>query len=179
MLPLAHLGFLAFGTLLVVVGATQAALARGLGIGLQATGALAAAVSLGLGVGVVLAGPFVDRFARRPLFVAAALAAALGLLLAARGTDVWQVGVGLGLAGMGAGFFETILNTVVSETDPARAARRLASVHAAATAGAVVAPPLLAGFAADGGYRGALMACAAAHARRQRASRRMPLSRAD
>ena len=137
MLVLAHLGFLIFGTILVVVGSTQSSLAGGLGIGLEGTGGLAASVSLGLGIGVVTAGPPTDRWPRRPLFVMAALVASLGLAFAAAGTNVWQVGMGLGVAGAGAGFFETILNTVVAELDPQRAERRLASVHSAATAGAV------------------------------------------
>lgn len=160
LLLLAHLGFLAFGTILVVVGSTQVALAEELGIGLEGTGALAAAVSLGLGVGVVTAGPPTDRWPRRPLFVAAALVAGLGLAFGAGGTDVWRVGLGLGLAGAGAGFFETILNTVVAESDPLRAERRLASVHAAATAGAVAAPPLLAMLSGGSGFGSAFLACA-------------------
>lgn len=161
MLLLAHLGFLIFGTILVVVGSTQVALAAGLGIGLEGTGGLAAAVSLGLGIGVVTAGPPTDRWPRRPLFVMAALVASLGLAVAAAGTNVWQVGLGLGLAGAGAGFFETILNTVVAELDPQRAERRLASVHSAATAGAVAAPPLLAMLAQSDGFGSAFLACAA------------------
>ncbi|MCP5055531.1 MAG: MFS transporter [bacterium] len=160
MLLLAHLGFLIFGTILVVVGSTQSALAEGLGIGLEGTGGLAAAVSLGLGIGVVMAGPLTDRWPRRPLFVMAALVASLGLAFAAAGASVWWVGVRLGLAGAGAGFFETILNTVVAETDPERAERRLASVHAAATAGAVAAPPFLAMLAEGDGFGGAFLACA-------------------
>lgn len=164
LLLLAHLGFLAFGTLLVIVGSTQLALADGLGLGLEGTGALAAAVSLGLGVGVVTAGPPTDRWPRRPLFVGAALVAALGLVLGAGGTDVWQVGLGLGLAGVGAGFFETILNTVVAELDPLRAERRLASVHAAATAGAVAAPPFLALLSGSAGFGRAFLVCAAGFA---------------
>ncbi|MBW2240780.1 MAG: MFS transporter [Deltaproteobacteria bacterium] len=162
MLLLAHLGFLVFGTILVVVGSTQSALAAGLGIGLEGTGGLAAAVSLGLGIGVVSAGPPTDRWPRRPLFVMAALVASLGLVFAAMGSNVWQVGLGLGVAGAGAGFFETILNTVVAELDPPRAERRLASVHSAATAGAVAAPPLLAMLAEGDAFGAAFLACAAA-----------------
>ncbi|MCP3982876.1 MAG: MFS transporter [bacterium] len=161
MLWLAHLGFLAFGSILVIVGSTQAALSDSLGIGLEGTGGLAAAVSLGLGFGVVAAGPLTDRFPRRPLFVGAALIAALGLVQGAAGTDVWQVGLGLSVAGMGAGFFETILNTVVAEIDPLRAERRLVSVHAAATLGAVLSPPLLAMLSTASGFAQAFHACAA------------------
>ncbi len=164
MLLVAHVGFFVFGTLLVLVGGTQVALAEGLGVALEGTGALAGAVSLGLGVGVVAGGPPTDRWPRRPLFAGAALVAAAGLGWGAAGRDVASVAGGLALAGAGAGFFETILNTVVAEQDPLRAERRLASVHAAATAGAVVAPPLLASYAEGTGFGAAFLVCAAAFA---------------
>ena len=148
---LATLGFLAFGWLLVLVGATQGTLARELGVGLEETGGLAAAVSLGLGVGVVLAGPAVDRWPRRPLFVAATATVALALQGAALAEGVFVLGLALALAGLGAGVFETVVNTVVPESFPGHAERRLALVHTGATVGAVTAPPLIVALSGSGG----------------------------
>lgn len=157
-MALATLGFLAFGWLLVLVGATQGALERELGVGLEATGWLAASLSLGLGIGVVAAGPVVDRWPRRPLFVAATSLAALALQAAALAPSVALLGLALGFSGLAAGVFETIVNTVVPESFPEQAGRRLALVHTGATIGAVAAPPLILALSEAGGAAAALRA---------------------
>lgn len=151
-LALAMLAFAVFGGVLVLVGASQAELAKTLDLDLAASGFLAALLSLGIGLGVVVMGPLADRVASRPLFVAAASLGALGLW----GAAVWPVHAvvlaSLVAGGAGAGAYETLLNTVVPQSDPRRAAPRLALVHAAATGGAVLGAALLGGLAAEQGF---------------------------
>jgi len=151
-LALALLAFGVFGGVLVLVGASQAPLAKSLDLDLAASGFLASLLSLGIGLGVAVMGPLADRVSWRPLFVAAAAVGALGLLAAA----VWPV-YGMVLAavlvgGVGCGGYETLLNTVVPQSAPARAAPRLALVHAAATAGAVSGAALLGMLAVERGF---------------------------
>jgi MFS family permease len=55
-LPLCFSAFLAFGAVLVLLGANQASLAAELGLDLAQSGLLASALALGLGAGVVIAG---------------------------------------------------------------------------------------------------------------------------
>jgi len=143
LLPVGVAAFLAFGVVLVLVGANQADLARALGLDLSRSGLLGAAVTLGAGSGVTVAGPLVDRFPRRPLFVAALLVAALALLTLGREVNFWQAFAHLALLGMGAGFYDTLLNAVVIHERGAHATRPLALLHAGATAGAVAGPPLI------------------------------------
>ncbi len=66
MLPLGFSAFLAFGVLLVLVGANQADLARDLSLDLARTGLLGSGLAAGLGIGVMAAGPLFDRYPRRP-----------------------------------------------------------------------------------------------------------------
>ena len=110
--------FFVFGCLLVLVGSIGASLELAFGMGLEQIGLLAAVLSGGLGAGVVLAGPAVDRWPRRPLFVASAALAALAMGLASLAESFAAVAVGLAWAGFGAGAFETVLNATLSETSP-------------------------------------------------------------
>jgi len=143
LLPVGFAAFLAFGVVLVLVGANQADLAAALDMDLSRSGLLGAAVALGLGTGVTAAGPLVDRFPRRPQFVAALLVAAFALLTLGRHVSFWQAFAHLVLLGMGAGFYDTLLNAVVIHDGGAHATKPLALLHAGATAGAVVGPPLI------------------------------------
>jgi len=152
LLPVGFAAFLAFGVVLVLVGANQADLARALGMDLSRSGLLGAAVALGAGTGVTAAGPLVDRFPRRPLFVGALLVAALALLTLGRNVSFWQAFAHLVLLGMGAGFYDTLLNAVVIHERGAHAARPLALLHAGATAGAVAGPPLIGWLARRGDW---------------------------
>ena len=143
MLAVGVAAFLAFGVVLVLVGANQADLAQALGMDLSRSGLLGAAVTLGAGSGVTVAGPLADRLPRRPLFVAALLVAALALLTLERAVNFWQAFAHLVLLGMGAGFYDTLLNAVVIHERGVHATRPLALLHAGATAGAVAGPPLI------------------------------------
>jgi len=129
-----------FGIVLVVLGASQAEMARDLHLDLAHSGLLASALALGLGVGVVSAGPLFDRCPRRPLFVAAMLLTGAPLLTAGveLGFSRWLVLIGL--AGVGAGMYETLVNGAVAERYAAGSVRMLALMHALVTAGAVSGP---------------------------------------
>src|SRR5262245_47507503 len=128
--------------MLVLVGASQAELARDLGLDLARSGLLASLLAAGLGAGVLAAGPLVDRLPRRPLFVAATLLVALGLVSVERSMGFARAGAHLVAVGIGLGVYETLLNAAVGEAYGARAARPLLFVHSAATLGAMLAPPL-------------------------------------
>jgi fucose permease len=143
LLPVGFAAFLAFGVVLVLVGANQADLAQALGMDLSRSGLLAAAVLLGAGTGVTVAGPLADRFAQRPLFVGGLLVAALALLTLSRSATFWHAFAHLALLGAGAGFYDTVLNVAVIQKRGLHAAKPLAFLHAGATAGAVVGPPLI------------------------------------
>ena len=142
MIGLAFAAFLLFGVMLVLVGASQADLARDLQLDLARSGLLASLLAAGLGVGVLAAGPLVDRLPRRPLFVAASLLVALGLGTVDRSMGFARAGAHLVAVGVGLGVYETLLNAVVGEAYGARAARPLLFVHAAATLGAMLGPGL-------------------------------------
>lgn len=132
--------FLAFGALLVLFGANGSELIEALGLRYSDLGLLGSCLSLGLGVGIVLAGPLIDRWPRRPLFVAACASVAaaclpLGPDIAFRALLLHTVAIGFG-----AGFYETVLNTLVVETHGEQAPRRLVFVHSGATLAAALTP---------------------------------------
>jgi MFS family permease len=137
-----------FGAVLVLLGASQAEMARDLGLSLAESGLLASLLALGMGLGVVGAGPLFDRYPRRPLFVAALLLAGAPLL--AVGPELsfalWLVCVGL--VGAGAGMYETLVNAAVAERYAAGSARAMVALHASVTAGAVAGPLLVTWIAA-------------------------------
>jgi fucose permease len=142
-LSLGFSSFLVFGVVLVLVGANQPQIARDLGLGLGRSGLLASVLALGLGVGVVASGPLVDRRGRGPLFVASCALAAAALLAADPHMSFAQALGELVLVGIALGVQETLLNTAIGESYGAHAPRALLVAHAAATLGAVLAPPAL------------------------------------
>jgi DHA1 family bicyclomycin/chloramphenicol resistance-like MFS transporter len=133
--------FALFGCLLVSVGSVQHEMARSLSLSLSQTGALGAALSAGLGSGLVLAGPAVDRGYARPVFAGACGLGALSLLSLSTGSAYGHLLLALATAGLGVGAAETVLNAAIAGR---RGQRALTLVHAAATAGAVIAPALFA-----------------------------------
>lgn len=161
MLGFAFAAFLAFGVVLVIVGANQADLAEALGIDLAASGLLAASLSLGIGVGVLASGPLVDSVRRRPLFVLASAGAALALAAVAAEMSFARALACLAALGFALGFHETVLNTLVAERHGERAARPLSFVHSGATLGAVLGAPAIAWIAATSHWVTSFRACAA------------------
>ncbi len=142
MLPLCFCAFLAFGAVLVLLGANQASLAAELGLDLARSGLLASALALGLGAGVVIAGPLFDRYPRRPLFVGSLLLAAVALIGIERDMTYARWLVHAAAAGAGIGLYDTLINAVVVQGYRERAARPMLAVHSAATIGAMLSPPL-------------------------------------
>jgi fucose permease len=162
-LPLCFCAFLAFGVVLVLVGANEASLAAELGLDLAQTGLLASSLALGLGAGVVIAGPLFDRYPRRPLFVASALLAATALLGVEREMSYARWLVHAALAGAGIGLYDTLINAVVVQRYRERAARPMLAIHSAATIGAMLGPPLIGWIAAAHHYTASFHAAGAAH----------------
>jgi fucose permease len=151
-LALGFVGFLAFGIVLVIVGANQADLATALALDLSASGLLGASLSLGIGAGVLVSGPLVDRGRRRPLFVGASAGAAAALLAVGPWIGFRGAFAALAALGFALGFYETLLNTVVVERHAPRAARPLTFVHSGATLGAMLGAPAIAWLAARAGW---------------------------
>ena len=163
MLPLCFCAFLAFGAVLVLLGANQASLAAELGLDLAQSGLLASALAAGLGAGVVIAGPLFDRYPRRPLFVGSALLAAVALLGVQREMSYARWLVHAAAAGMGIGLYDTLINAVVVQRYRERAARPMLAVHSAATIGAMLSPPLVGWIASAHHFTASFAAAGWAH----------------
>jgi fucose permease len=135
--------FFTFGIVLTLLGATQAEMARELGLDLAASGFLGAVLALGIGAGVLVAGPLVDRFARAPLFAGACLLSAVAMFAIDSSRGYAGIVALLVVAGLGCGFYDTLVNVVVVERAGVRGASALAIVHSSATLGAAVGPLLV------------------------------------
>ncbi len=140
MTGLAVASFLAFGALLVLFGSNASELITALGIGYADLGLLGSCLSLGLGAGIVLAGPLVDRFPRRPLFVAACACVLTACVSLGPETTFRGLLVQATLIGFGAGCYETVLNALIVEEYGSVAPRRLVFTHSAATLAAALTP---------------------------------------
>ncbi|MFO0689357.1 MAG: MFS transporter [Myxococcota bacterium] len=136
--------FLAFGALLVLYGSNGSELRAALDLSYADLGLLGACLSLGLGVGIVLAGPLVDRWPRRPLYVAACSCVVVACAVLGPWTGFRGLMVSTILIGFGAGFYETVLNALVVETHGTEAPRRLVFIHCGATLAASLTPLLFA-----------------------------------
>lgn len=140
MTGLALASFLAFGALLVLFGANSSELIEAQGLGYADLGLLGSCLSLGLGVGIVIAGPLVDRWPRRALYVAACASVAAACLVLGPETDFRRLLASTIVIGFGAGFYETVLNALIVETHGDAAPRRLVFIHSAATLSAALTP---------------------------------------
>lgn len=152
MLALAFVAFLLFGVALVLVGASQHAIAAVLGLDLAESGLLASALALGLGAGMVTAGPLVDRFPRRPLLLVATLASGLALAFVDAGISYERLLLQLFVVGWGGGVYDVLLSVVIVERFAEGAARRVSLAHAAATLGAMSGPALASALEPRGGW---------------------------
>lgn len=163
-LALGFATFVAFGVVLVIVGANQVDLATDLDLDLAASGMLAASLSLGIGAGVLLSGPLVDRVPRRPLFLAASAGATAALLAVSAEMSFARALVCLAALGFWLGLYETLVNTVIAERHRERAARPLTFVHIGATLGAMLGAPAIGWLSARAGWPASFHASAAAFA---------------
>ena len=140
MIGLAAGAFFAFGALLVLFGANGTEIIETLSIDDERLGLVGSMLSLGLGVGILAAGPAVDRAPRRPLFLAACGVVILATTTVGPWTSFSALLVHTICIGLGAGFYETLLNATIVERSGEKASRRLLFVHAAATLGAAATP---------------------------------------
>lgn len=143
MLPLGSAAFLLFGVVLVVLGACHDGLVASLGLDHTAFGLLGSSLSAGIGTGVLAAGPLVDRYPRRPLFVLSTLivAAALGSVEAEMSFS--RALLHVAAMGVGAGIFDTLLNALTVERFAERSVRPMAWLHAMVPVGAIATPWLV------------------------------------
>ena len=139
------------------------ALARDLSLDLSRSGLLGAALVLGIGTGVVGAGPLVDRYPRRPLWVFSTGLAAAALLGVSPGMGFERMLAQLVLIGFALGLYDTLVSTLVVERFRERAMRPMSAVHSAATLGAMLGPPLAAWLAAANGWAASFHAAGFAH----------------
>lgn len=152
----------------MLAGSSEEWLSASLGLGLERFGLLGASLSAGIGAGVLAGGPLVDRAPRRPLFLGAALLCAVALAGVEERMSLARALAHVFAAGLGGGLLETLLNAATVERHGRLATRPLLVLHAAATLGAVLAPPLLGllgqwsgGFAAGFRAAGAVFAALA------------------
>ena len=88
----------------------------------------------------MIAGPLVDRWPRRPLFVGACASVAAACLGLGPETEFRGLLASTVVIGFGAGFYETVLNALIVETHADAAPRRLVFIHSAATLSAALTP---------------------------------------
>jgi fucose permease len=143
MLIFCFCAFMAFGVVLVLVGANQDAFAHALSLDLAESGLLVSLLSLGLSVGVVGAGPLFDRLPRRPLFVGALALAGFTLVSAGPGLGYSHWLVIVTLTGLGIGAYDTLINAVVAQRFRHASSRPMTIMHSAASLGAIAGPPLV------------------------------------
>ncbi len=143
MLAFCFCAFMAFGVVLVLVGANQNALAHSLSLDLAESGLLVSLLSLGLSVGVVAAGPLFDRLPRRPLFVGALAVAGFTLASVRPGLSYTQWLLIVTLTGLGIGAYDTLINAVVAQRFRHASSRPMTIMHSAASLGAIGGPALV------------------------------------
>ena len=136
--------FLGFGALLVLFGANSSELIESLSLDYADLGLLGSMLSLGLGCGIILAGPIIDRFPRRPLYLASCSLVLVATTTLGPNTSYAALLAHTIAIGFGAGFYETVLNALIVEEYSTSAPRRLIFVHSAATLAASVTPLLFA-----------------------------------
>jgi FHS family glucose/mannose:H+ symporter-like MFS transporter len=140
---LALASFLAFGTLLVLFGANATEIISDLGLDYAQFGLLGSMLSLGLGIGIVAAGPISDRFPRRPLFISSCVLVITAATTLGPDTTYQRLIIHMIAIGLGAGFYETVLNVIVVENFLDTAGRRLLFIHSGAPFAACVVPLLI------------------------------------
>jgi FHS family glucose/mannose:H+ symporter-like MFS transporter len=140
LIALATASFLAFGALLVLFGANSGAILEAMELDYAELGLLGSMLSLGLGVGIVVAGPIADRVPRRPLYVASCLVVFVATVTLGSGESYAGLLFRMTAIGLGAGFYETVINTLVVEEFGAAAPRRLLLVHSGAPLAACLTP---------------------------------------
>jgi fucose permease len=150
LLAYCFVSFVAFGIVLVLVGANQADMARDLDLDLSRTGLLASALALGIGAGVVGAGPLYDRLPRRPLFVLSMFVAGVALVSV---TPTMGFGRWIGhliVIGLGIGAYDTLINASIVQRFGSRSSRPMTAIHSAAAVGAIAGPFLVAAVVSTG-----------------------------
>lgn len=163
MLVFCFSGFVAFGVVLVLLGANQADLARDLGLDLARTGTLASGLALGIALGVVCAGPLFDRFPRRRLFVGSMLVAGAGLVSVDASMGFGRAFAHTVVFGFGCGCYDTLINAAVVERYREHANRPMVLVHSGATVGAMLGPFAIGWLAARGHWTASFQWVGAAH----------------
>jgi FHS family glucose/mannose:H+ symporter-like MFS transporter len=142
---LATASFLAFGALLVLFGSNATEIMASQNLDYADFGLLGSMLSMGLGIGICIAGPVSDRLPNRPLYIISCLVVIVATTTLGRDTTYTHLLISTVAIGFGAGFYETILNSMIYRKFADGAGRRLLFVHSGASFAACVVP-LLIGF---------------------------------
>ena len=143
MLPLGSAAFFLFGVVLVVLGVCQPGITASLGLSHAGFGLLGSSLSVGIGVGVLAAGPLVDRYARRPIFLVSTLVAGTALATVEPGISANRAMLHIAAMGAGCGVFDTLLNAVTVERYGNKTVRPMAFLHALVPVGGIATPWLV------------------------------------
>ena len=143
MLAVGSAAFFLFGVVLVVLGVCQPGVSASLGLDHAGFGLLGSALSAGLGTGVLAAGPLVDRYPRRPIFLASTVVTGLALASVETGMSVERAMAHIAILGAGCGVFDTLLNAVIVERYRERSVRPMAFLHALVPVGGIATPYLV------------------------------------
>ena len=143
MIAVGSAAFFLFGVVLVVLGVCQPGVVTSLELDHAGFGLLGSALSAGIGTGVLLAGPLVDRYARRPIFFAATALTGLTLAAVEPGMSVARAMAHIALMGAGCGVFDTLLNAVIVEKYGERSVRPMAFLHGLVPVGGIATPWLV------------------------------------
>jgi fucose permease len=141
--PFGLISFALFGSLLVIVGASQGEIRASLDLDLTQSGLLVSAIMSGIALGVAAGGPLADRLPRRPLFAVAAGATGIGFVALGPEQSFSSVFALLVVAGAGGGLYETILNAAAVERYREESVRMVSLLHSAACLGAIATPPIV------------------------------------
>jgi len=143
LLALGSAAFLLFGVVLVVLGACHSGLTNSLDLDHTTFGLLGAALSAGIAAGVLVAGPLVDRYARRPIFLTSTLIVAAALGSVEPNMSFARALLHIAAMGAGTGVFDTLLNAITVERWGKRSVRPMAWLHAMVPVGAMATPWLV------------------------------------
>jgi len=133
-------GFIGFGAVVTLIGATLPKIIADFGWSYTQAGLVMAAGAGGYLLSCLLAGPAIHHLGPRPAAVAGQLLQAAGLALFGGSPSVAANAVLWGIVGMGQGGIEVVTNVSVGQMEKPGQSRLMNFVHASFCVGAIVGP---------------------------------------